>query len=82
MHDRIEVLKLPGVRVTLLGVRVQDRPVDGDVEELKFTVPGKALSEETVIVEVVAEPAFVVRLDGFPEMEKSGTAMLYVTVVV
>jgi len=76
------VLELPGVRVTLLGDRVQDRPVDGDVEELRFTVPVKALTDETVIVEVVAEPALVVRLDGLAVIEKSGTLMLYVTVAV
>ena len=76
------MLELPGVRVTLLGDRVQDRPVDGDVEELRFTVPVKALTDETVIVEVVAEPALVVRLDGLAVIEKSGTLMLYVTVAV
>lgn len=70
------MLELPGVRITLLGVRVQDRPVDGDVEELKFTVPGKALTEATVIVAVVAEPALVVRPDGLAPIEKSCTFML------
>jgi hypothetical protein len=52
------------------------------MEELRFTVPVNPLTEEMVIVEVTAEPALVVRLDGLAEIEKSGTAMLYVTVVV
>lgn len=64
------------MRVTLPCDRVQSRPVDGDAEELRFTVPAKAFTEETVIVEVVAEPALAVRLDGLPVIEKSGTAML------
>ena len=72
----------PGVRVTLVGVRVQDRPVEGDVEELRFTVPGNALTDETVIVAVTAEPASVVKVTGFAVIVKSGTAMLNVTVVV
>ncbi len=68
------------MRITLAGVRVQDRPVEGDVEELRFTVPGNALTEETVIVDVAVAPALVVKLTGFAVIEKSGTAMLYVTV--
>jgi hypothetical protein len=72
----------PGVRVTLVGARVQVRPVAGDVEELRVTVPGKALTEEMVMVEVAAEPAFVATLVGFAVIEKSGTLMLYVTVAV
>ena len=58
------------------------RPVGGDMEELRFTVPGKALTDETVIVEVTAEPAFVATLVGLAVIEKSGTLMLYVTVAV
>ncbi len=72
----------PGVRLTLAGVSVQIRPVEGDMEELRFTVPGKALTDETVMVEVTAEPAFVATLVGLAVIEKSGTLMLYVTVAV
>jgi hypothetical protein len=64
------------VRITLAGVRVQDKPVEGDVEELRFTVPGNALTEETVIVDVAVAAALVVKLTGFAVIEKSGTAML------
>ena len=66
----------PGVRVTLVGASVQVRPVAGDVEELRFTVPRKALTEEMVIVEVTAEPALVATLVGLAVIEKSGTLTL------
>ena len=72
----------PGVRVTLVGDRVQDKPLEGDMEELRPTPPAKALTEVMVIAEVAAEPALVVRLVGLAVIEKSGTAMLYVTVAV
>jgi hypothetical protein len=68
------------VRVALEGDIVQDRPVDGDIEELRFTVPVNPLTEEMVIVVATEEPALVVRLAGLAVIEKSGTAMLYVTV--
>lgn len=70
----------PGVRVTLVGDRVQDKPVEGDMEEVRVTLPANALTEVMVIVEVAAEPALAVRLVGLAVVEKSGTAMLYVTV--
>jgi len=55
---------------------VQDRPVDGEIEELRFTVPVNPLTEEIVIVVVTAEPALVVTLPGLAVIEKSGTAIL------
>jgi hypothetical protein len=76
----VEAPEDPGVRITLVGERVQVRPVEGDMEELRFTVPGKALTEEIVIVEVAAEPALPVMLDGLALIEKSGTLTLNVTV--
>jgi hypothetical protein len=78
----VEVPEDPGVRITLVGERVQVRPVVGEMEELRFTVPGKALTEEIVMVEVTAEPALLVTLDGPALIEKSGTLMLNVTVAV
>ena len=74
------MLEDPGVRVTLVGAREQAMPIEGDVEELRFTVPGKALTEEIVIVEVTAEPALVTTLVGLAAIEKSGTLTLKVTV--
>jgi hypothetical protein len=61
---------------------VHDRPVDGDMEELNCTMPTKPLTDDTVIVDVVVEPALVVRLDALALIEKSGTAILNVTVAV
>ena len=72
----------PGVRVTLVGDVVQVRPFTGDVEELRLTMPAKALTEEMVIVDIPAEPALVATLVGLAVIEKSGTLMLYVTVAV
>ena len=68
--------------MTLVGVNVHDRPVAGDMEELNCTMPTNPLTDDTVIVDVVAEPALVVRLEGLALIEKSGTAILYVTVTV
>jgi hypothetical protein len=72
----------PGVRVTLLGDVVQVTPFTGDVEELRLTMPAKALTEDMVIVDVAAEPALVATPVGLAVIEKSGTLMLYVTVAV
>ena len=68
------------MRVTLVGDLVQVKPVAGDVEELRFTKPANALTEETVIVDVAAEPEFVATLVGLAVIEKSRTLMLKVTV--
>jgi len=43
-------------------------------------MPTNPLTDDTVIVDVVPEPALVVRLVGLALIEKSGTAILYVTV--
>jgi hypothetical protein len=48
--------------------------------ELNCTIPTKPLTDDTVIVDVVVEPALIVRLDGLALIEKSGTAILNVTV--
>ena len=61
---------------------MQVRPIDGDTEEFKVTVPWKALTEEMVMVEVTADPASVAAIVGLAVIEKSGKFMLYVTVAV
>jgi hypothetical protein len=66
----------PGVSVTLVGDVVQVRPFTGDVEELRLTMPAKALTEDMAIVDVAAEPALVATLVGLAVIEKSGTLML------
>jgi hypothetical protein len=48
--------------------------------EVNCTMPTKPLTDDTVIVDVVVKPAVVVRLDGLALIEKSGTAILNVTV--
>ncbi len=63
-------------RVTLLGVSVQDRAVDGVMEVLRLTVPVNPLIEAIVTIEVTREVALVVRLAGLVAMEKSWTFML------
>jgi len=50
--------------VTLAGVRVQVRPVDGDIVEARLTVPLKPCRAVTVIVEVPACPARTVTVVG------------------
>jgi len=60
----------------LLGVRVQVKPVAGDIEDDSATVPVKPFTGATVIVEVPAVPALAVTLVGLAVTEKSGTATL------
>jgi len=55
----------------LLGVRVQVKPVAGDIEEAKATVPLKPFIGATVMVEVLATPALVVRFVGVAATVKS-----------
>jgi hypothetical protein len=63
-------------RVTLVGVRVQDNPVEGDTDDIRLTVPVNPLIDVTVIVEVPAVPALTGTLVGLAVTEKSGTATL------
>ncbi len=69
VHDRVEVCEAP--RTMLLGVRVQVKPVAGDIEEAKATVPLKPFIGATVMVEVLATPALVVRFVGVAATVKS-----------
>jgi hypothetical protein len=58
----VEVPEVP--KVMLVGDRVQLRPVLGETEENRLTVPVKPLCAATVIVEVPASPARTVRVVG------------------
>jgi len=60
-------------RVTLVGVSVQVRPVDGEMADVRVTVPVKPWTAVTVIVEVAAVPAFTVTLVGLAVIVKSLT---------
>jgi len=62
----------------LVGVRVQVKPVAGDIEDVRATVPVKPFTGATVIVEVPATPPLIARLVGAAATLKSST--LYVTV--
>jgi hypothetical protein len=73
-QERSEVPEVP--RLTLVGVRVQDNPVEGDTDDIRLTVPVNPLIDVTVIVEVPAVPALTGTLVGLAVTEKSGTATL------
>jgi len=57
---------------------VQDRPVAGDVEDVRVTVPVKPFTGATVIVAVPAIPAFTMRVVGAAAMVKSCTLVVTV----
>ena len=69
MHDRVEVPE----PVSLVGVRVQVRPVEGDTVEARLTTPAKPLTAVMVTVEVPATPALTVTLVGLVAIVKSCT---------
>jgi hypothetical protein len=52
---------------------VQVKPVAGDIEDVRATVPAKPFTGATVIVDVPATPAFTLRLVGVAAMVKSWT---------
>ena len=57
----------------LLGVKVQVKPVAGDIEDVRATVPVKPVTGATVIVELPATTALIVRLVGAAAKVKSWT---------
>jgi hypothetical protein len=57
--------------VTLVGVRVQVKPVAGPMLEVKLTTPANPSSAATVIVEVPEAPARTVALVGLAAIVKS-----------
>jgi len=63
----------------LAGVRVQVRPVAGEIELVSVTAPVKPLTGATVIVEVAAVPMIVVTDVGLAATVKS--VIVNVTVV-
>lgn len=74
VHDRVEVWDAP--RTMLLGVRVQVRPVAGEMDDVSVTVPVNPLIGATVMVEVPLAPAMIVTAVGLAVTEKSATATL------
>jgi hypothetical protein len=64
----------------LVGFRLHARPVEGETDEVKVTVPVKPFNGVMVIVEVAVEPTRVVALVGLEVIVNS--VMLTVTVEV
>jgi hypothetical protein len=58
----VEVPEIP--RVMLVGERLQVRPLLGETEAVRLTVPVKPLWAVTVIIEVPVAPARVVTAVG------------------
>ena len=57
--------------VTLVGVRVQVKPLVGLMLEVKLTTPANPSSAVTVIVEIPVAPAGTVALVGLAAIVKS-----------
>jgi hypothetical protein len=64
------------VSETLDEESVQDRPVEGKMDELRATVPAKEFRDSMVTTDVPETPVLTLRLFGFATIEKSGMAML------
>jgi len=78
LQDSTEVWDAP--RTMLVGVRVQVKPVEGEIELVNATVPVNPWTGATVIVEVPAAFALTVTLVGEAETVKS--LIVIVTVAV
>ena len=72
MQDSVEVPEPP---VMLVGLRLQVRPVMGDIVLVRSTVPVKPLTGLSVMVEVPVSPAKMLTLAGLALMMKSGAAV-------
>jgi len=73
VQDTVDVPDPPEMVVAL---RLQERLVEL-VVTARVTVPVKPFRGDTVIVELLFAPAFIVALDGFAEMEKSVAAVTW-----
>ena len=67
----MEFCEIPRVRPA--GVREQVKPVAGDIEDAKATVPANPFTGATVMVEVLATPALAARFVGAAATVKSRT---------
>jgi hypothetical protein len=81
-QDSVDVpLVVVALRVTLVGDSVQVRPVDGETDDVRLTVPVNPPCPVTVIVEVAAAPALTVSEVGLADKVKlAGGLTLNVTV--
>ena len=69
MHKSVLVPVAPNV--TLVGERIQLRPVTGEIVAVNVTVPENPWIFVTNTVEVPADPAFTVTVVGLSVTEKS-----------
>jgi hypothetical protein len=74
LHDSVLVPEVPSV--TLVGERVQVRPVLGETLALRVTVPVKPRTLVTTMVDVPAAPVLAVTLDGLDVIVKSWTVIV------
>jgi len=74
VQDKVDVPE----PVTLVGVRVQVRPVVGETVAVRLTTPLKPWSAVIVIVEVPAVPALVATEAGLAAIVKSWTVTVTV----
>jgi len=77
VQDSVEVPEPP---VMLVGVRLQVRPVPGEVELVRSTVPVNPFRGATVIVEVPEPPSAKDTLLGLAEIVKSGGGAVTVNI--
>ena len=70
LPDSVEVPEPP---VIMVGFRVAEKPVDGDMERLRETVPMKPWTGDTVMVDEHVAPALTVMLVGLAFIVKSWT---------
>ena len=74
VHDRVEApLVVPLLRVMLVGDRVQVRPVDGETEAVRLTIPANPLRLVTVMPEVPVPPEAKLTVVGLAVTVKSWT---------
>jgi hypothetical protein len=81
-QDSVDVpLVVVALSATVVGDSVQVRPVEGETEDVRLTVPVNPPCPVTVIVEVDAAPALTVRDTGLADRVKlAGGLTLNVTV--
>ena len=76
VQERVEIPEVVLVlRMILVGLRVQVRPVEGDTVSDRFTVPVKPLTAATVVVDVPGDPSATETLVGLASTVKSGAAV-------
>lgn len=77
VQERVELAEFP--RITLLGLRVQERPVEGEMLVVNATdCSTSPFSDVTAIVEFPLVPETIVSVVGLAETPKSWTVKITV----